>query len=95
MDIIQILSIILYSLGIILLLVLIILSVKLIHTVDKTNKILDDIYSKTKSLNGLFDAIDKVTDTLCTLSDSLVGKVTSVIGKIFPKKRRKKDDYYE
>ena len=91
----QVLPVILYCLGIVLLVVLIILSIKLIHTVDKTNKILDDIYNKTRSLNGLFDAIDKVTDTLCTLSDSVVGKVTSVIGKIFPKRKRKKDDDYE
>ncbi len=92
----QVLPIILYSLGIILLVVLIILSIKLIHTVDKTNKILDDVYNKTRSLNGLFNAIDRATDTLSSLSDSLVGLITSTIGRIFPKRRKKKmEDYYD
>ena len=60
----DILPIVLYCLGIILLTVLIILSIKLIHTVDKTNKILDDAYNKTKSLSGIFTAIDRITDGL-------------------------------
>jgi len=92
----QVLPIILYSLGIVLLVILIILCIKLIHTVDKTNKILDDVYNKTRSLNGLFSAIDRVTDTLSSISDSLVGSITSVIGRIFPKKRKRKmEDYYD
>ena len=90
----DVLPIILYSLGIILLIVLIILSVKLIHTVDKTNKILDDAYNKTKSLNGIFNAIDKVTDALSNISDSLVGAITSGLNKVFvrKKKNKKKED---
>ena len=49
-------------------------------------------YNKTKSLNGLFNVIDQVTDTLSTVSDSIVGKVTAVIGKIFYKDKKKEND---
>ena len=91
----DVLPIVLYSLGIVLLVVLIILSIKLIHTVDKTNKILDDAYNKTKSLNGLFSAIDKVTDALSTVSDTLVSAITSGINKVFSKKKRKKKEELE
>lgn len=91
-DLIQYFPIVLYFLGSILLIILIILSLKLIHTIDKTNKILDDAYNKTKSLNGIFDAIDSITDTLSSISDSMVGIVTSAIGRLFTRKRKSKDN---
>lgn len=91
-DLIQYFPIVLYALGSALLIILIILSIKLIHTIDKTNKILDDAYNKTKSLNGIFDAIDSITDTLSSISDSMVGVVTSAIGRLFTRKRKDKDN---
>lgn len=90
-DMIQYFPIVLYTLGSILLIILIVLSIKLIHTIDKTNKILDDAYNKTKSLNGIFDAIDSITDTLSSISDSMVGVVTSAIGRLFTRKRKSSD----
>lgn len=87
--------IILYLLGSVLLIVLIILGVKLIYTVNKTNAILDDAYNKTKSLNGLFNAIDSITDTVSMLSDSIVGSITNVLGKVFHKKKNKKEEIDE
>jgi len=88
-ELLEFFPIILYLLGSVLLVILIILGTKLIETVNKTNAILDDAYNKTKSLNGLFNAIDAVTDTLTMLSDNVVGTITSVIGKIFNKKSKK------
>lgn len=88
-ELLEFFPIILYLLGSVLLVILIILSAKLIETVNKTNAILDDAYNKTKSLSSLFNAIDAVTDTLNMLSDSVVGSITNVIGKIFNKKNKK------
>lgn len=85
----EILPVLLYSLAIVLVIVFIVLGIKLIHTIDKTNAILEDVEKKTKSLNGLFNVIDGVTDTLSVLSDTVVTTVTSIIGKIIPKKRKK------
>jgi len=87
-DMMQLFPIILYLLGIVLLIILIILGVKLIHTVNKANQILDDAYNKTKSLNGLFNAIDSVTDALSSLSDSIASNITGIINKIFHRKRK-------
>ena len=84
--------IILYLLGSVLLIILIVLGLKLIYTVNKTNQILDDAYNKTKSLNGLFNAIDSVTDSLSNLSDSIVSNITGIIGKVFSKKRKKEKE---
>lgn len=83
---------VLYTLGTILLIVLIILGIKLIKTVDKTNVLLEDAYNKTKSLNGLFRVIDSVTDTLSSISDSIVGNLTAVIGKVFHRKKRRMEE---
>lgn len=90
-DIISCFPIILYLLGTVLLVILIILGIKLIYTVNKTNEILNDAYNKTKSLNGLFNAIDSITDTLSNLSDSIVSNITGIIGKVFNKRRKSKE----
>lgn len=84
--------IVLYLLGSVLLVILIILGIKLIHTVDKTNEILEDAYNKTKSLNGFFEIIDSATDTLSSISDSIVGVVTTVVNKLFYRNKKKKEE---
>lgn len=90
-EILDFFPIILYLLGTVLLIVLIILGIKLIYTINKTNEILDDAYNKTKSLNGLFHAIDSVTDVLSNLSDSIVSNITGIVRKLFNKKKKSKE----
>ena len=84
----EILPIILYVLGSILLVVLIILGIKLIITMNKIENVVDDINKKVKSLDGLFSIIDMTTDKLAMLSDKVVDAVTLFVKKIF---RRKED----
>lgn len=86
---------VLYVLAAILLIVLIILGIKLINTINKTNIILEDAYNKTKSLNGLFNIIDSVTDTLSTISDTLVASITNIVGKVFRRGKKKKKEIDE
>ena len=85
----EILPIILYVLGSILLVVLIILGIKLIITMNKIENVVDDITKKVKSLDGLFSIIDMTTDKLAMLSDRIVDMVTVFIKKVF---RRKEDE---
>lgn len=82
----EILPIILYVLGSILLVVLIILGVKLIITMNKIENVVDDISRKVKSLDGLFSVIDMTTDKLAMLSDRIVDVVSSLIRKVFKRK---------
>ena len=91
-ELVEIFPVLLYLLGSVLLVILIILGTKLIYSVNKMNAILDDAYNKTKSLNGLFNAIDSITDTLSSLSDTIVGTITNVIGKVFRKKRKEEKE---
>lgn len=89
---IDVLSIILYILGSILLVVLIILGIKLIITMNKISEITDDVSTKLKSLNGFFSVIDFTTDKLATITDKFVETVTSLIRRIF---RQKKEEEYK
>lgn len=91
----MVLPIILYVLGIVLVGILIIIGVKLIYTIDKTNEILDDVEKKSKSLNGVFEMVDNVTDSLSIISDTVVEGIVGLISKIFKKRKREKeiDDY--
>ena len=81
----MVLPIILYVLGIVLVGILIIIGVKLIYTIDKTNDILDDVEKKSKSLNGVFDIVDNVTDSLSIISDTVVDGIVGLISRIFKK----------
>lgn len=86
----EILSVILYVLGSILLVVLIILGIKMIKTMNKIDIVVNDINAKMGSLNGFFSMIDFTTDKLALISDRFVDAVSSLIRKLF--KRDKKEE---
>lgn len=88
----EVLPIVLYVLGSILLVVLIILGIKLIITMNKIENVVDDINTKVKSLNGLFSIVDATTDKLALLSDRVVDVVSSLIKKIFGRKEEKENN---
>ena len=88
----EVLPIVLYILGSILLVVLIILGIKLIITMDKIQNTVDNINTKVNSLNGFFSVIDFTTNKLASVSDKVVETITEFIRKIF---NRKKEEEYE
>ena len=87
----EILPIILYILGSILLVVLIILGIKLIITMNKIENVVDDISMKVESLNGFFSIIDMTTDKLAMITDKVVESITSLIRKIFNRKKEEEN----
>lgn len=91
----EILPIILYFLGSILLVVLIILGIKLIITMNKIENVVDDINKKVKTLDNFFSVIDFTTDKLAMLSDRFVEIVASLIKKIFRRKEETKSNEQE
>ena len=96
MDILnEVFPIILYFLGAVLLVVIIILITKLMTTVDKINILLDDIEGKSQSLNGLFDAIGKVGDTLSAANNRVTGFIAGIASKLFKQKKKRKKDIEE
>ena len=88
----EVLPIILYILGSILLVVLIILGIKSIVVMDKVNKIVDNISRKVESLDGVFTLIETTTDKLSLVSNRLTNGIIDLIKKLF---KKKKEEEYE
>ena len=78
--------VILYTLGAILLIVLIILCLKVIGTLKKVDKVVDDVENKVGKLDGVFSIIDKSTDAVSLVSDKIIDFVSSAVMKIFSRK---------
>ena len=89
----QLLLIILYLLGSILLVVLIILGIKLINTVTKADRVLDELEVKIKNLDKMFSVVDVVTDSMAVVSDKIVDAIVYWIKRIFGTKKGKEEDY--
>lgn len=87
---------VLYMLGIAALVVLIILGIRLIGTLDKVDKLIDDanrvvgnVEEKVNSLNSIFSVINKTTDSIMNIGTTVVGAVQSAASKVF---NRNKDE---
>lgn len=87
----QVLPIVLYFLGAVLLVVIIILVTNLVDTVKKVNIILDDVEEKSKSLNGLFNAIDSFGDTVSDVNLKLVSFIGNIAEKLMKFRKKKKE----
>lgn len=87
--------VILYTLGAILLVVLIILCLKIMGTLRKVDKVVDDVENKVGKLDGVFSIIDRSTDAVSMVSDKVIDFVSSAITKIFSKRKNKKEENYE
>ena len=92
-DINSFFMILIYILGSILLVVLIVLGIKLINTVTKIDKLLDETHSKIKSLDRMFNIVDVITDSMAIISDKIVDAICYWIKKIFIKEKGKEEDY--
>ncbi len=92
-DINSFFMILIYILGSILLVVLIVLGIKLINTVTKIDKLLDETHSKIKSLDRMFNVVDVITDSMAIISDKIVDAICYWIKKIFIKEKGKEEDY--
>lgn len=88
-------TMILFILGSILLVVLIILGIKLINTIGKLDKVLDEADLRLKSFEKMFGVVDVVTDSMALVSDKVVDGIMFAIKKIFSKNKGKVDDLNE
>lgn len=87
-----ILPLLLYTAGVVLLIVLIIICIKLVKTMNKIDSIVDDVDRKVKSLNGIFNVIDFFTDKISSLTSTLVDKITNIVIKMGKNKYNKKEE---
>lgn len=92
------LPIALYIVGIITLIIIMILGIKLIGVLDKVDRVVDNIEDKVNSLNVAFSIIDKATDSITAIGNTVLGAVNNAVAKVFKKKEEdtdKEEDYYE
>lgn len=85
MTINEVLPVVLYLLGSVLLVALIILTIKLIITMNKIEKVVDNITVKVHTLDELFNVIGLVTGKVTAITDKVVDNVALLIDKIFKK----------
>ena len=86
-----VLHILLYVVAIALLVVLTVLGVKGLKILDKVDTLVDDLNEKAESLDGLFNAIDKLGDGIDSFTTSFILKTTKLLS-IFKKTKKKKED---
>lgn len=86
----ELFPIILYFLGAVLLVVIIMLVIKLLSTVDKINILLDDVEEKSQSLNGLFDALESVGNTISKANSGIAGFITNMTKKVYKMRKKMK-----
>ena len=85
----DVLTIILYVLGAALLIALIVLTIKLIYTVERVNVLLDGVERKMKTLDKIFGAVDNMADAFAALSDKVVDGIAGIISKVFGRKKKR------
>lgn len=76
----------------ILLVILIILSIKLIYTVDRVNKVMDEVNIRISKFDKAFNIVDIITDNMALVSDKLVDGISGLIRKIITKKEKRKEE---
>lgn len=93
----ELFPVILNGLLIILVLVLIILVIKVIKTLKNVNVVVEDLNSKIKTLDGLFNAIDTTTEALSNIGDKVSGVISNGLNTIlsFRKNKDKKEEETE
>ena len=92
------LPMVLYVVGIITLIIIMILGIKLIGILDKVDRVVDNVEEKVNSLNLAFSLIDKATDSITMIGNTVLGAVNNAVSKVFKKKDNnveEEDDYYE
>lgn len=82
----EVLPVILYILGAILLVALIVLTIKLTITVHKIDKVVDNITEKVTALDGVFSVVNAVSNKFTFITDKVVNIIYSLIEKITKRK---------
>ena len=91
----ELLTILLITLGCILLIVLIILCIKMMKTIKKANILIDDITQKSEQLNTAFEIMEKSTNFVDRIGDKVVWLIVGSINNLTNKFRKEDKDEEE
>lgn len=82
----EVLPVILYILGAILLVALIVLTIKCTITIHKIDKVVDNITDKVTALDGVFSIVSAVSNKFTFITEQVVNIVCSLIERITKRK---------
>ncbi len=85
----EFLPIVIYFLLIIFLVIGILLGIRFIITLNKLDKVVEDVNQKVQTLNGFFHIIDYTTDKLVLATDKVVEGITALFKKVVFSKKKK------
>ena len=91
-DLNEFFEILLYISLIVLVIIFIVLGIKLIKTLGKVDKVIDDVNGKMNKVDGIFDIIDRTTDYATTISDKIIGGISSFVNILFKRKKGNDED---
>lgn len=94
-DVNSFLLMVIYMLSSILLVILIILGIRLINTIAKVDRVMDQLEVRLKKFDNMFSVVDVVNDNMALISDKIVDAIVFCVKKIFGSKKRKEEDDYE
>lgn len=91
----QVLPIVIYILLIGLLIIGIIIGIKLIITMNKVERIIDNVENKVNSLNSIFNIIEIASGKITGVYERIIDFISGIIDKLFIGKGNRKEDDYE
>ena len=91
----QVLPIVIYILLIGLIIIGIIIGIKIIITMNKVEKIIDNVENKVNALNSVFNIIEVASGKITGVYERVIDIVSGVIDRLFIGKGNRKEDDYE
>lgn len=85
-DVSLFLQLLIYLFLIALIIIFIILGIKLIKTLTKIDKLIDDVEDRVHKTDNMFSLIDKTADIASNVSDKIIAGIFNFVSNIFKKK---------
>ena len=77
---------------VVLIIIGIILGIRFIQTLNRVDKVVDDVNDKIQTLNGFFNLIDYTTDKVMSFTDTVVDTFSNLFGRFFKRRHVKEDE---
>lgn len=81
-----------YIVLIILIIIFIVIGIKLIGTLSKVDRLLDDVQKKVDRTDEFFEMIDRFSDYASNVGDKIIGGFLKVVTKLVRKKGNDEDE---
>ena len=91
----QVLPVCIYILLIGLIIIGIILGIKLIITMNKIERVIDNVENKVNSLNSIFSMIELTSGKITGVYERIVDFISGIIDRLFIGNSSRKEDDYE